>query len=337
MRAAAVLALALLAACSATPSTGPVPLAMAPDQATPFAATDVEIDGRGFGPAVRTDFGDASGSAVSAAFEARLAPVAGGPDVPLEAVALTPKRTLAARVPPGLPTGAYDLVVVAPDGREGRLPAAFRVVSASENVASFRFAPPGLQAAGVPFRVVVTAVDEAGLTVGGYAGTAALEDETGTVTPAVLGPFVLGRATAIVTIPALAASTRLTARDALGHAGTSDPFAVGAGPPVAVAFASVPPGSAGACLGPVEVEARDALGHPSAPSAAVPVRLDAAPPGAVTFFSDAGCASAVTSVGLAAGATRLSFHVRAAAAGTVAVRVLPETLPSAEQEVDFAP
>jgi hypothetical protein len=332
---AAAAALALACAASKPPG-GPVPRAVSPAQATGVAPVEIVIVADALDAGVRTDFADGSGS-VEAAFTAALVPQDGGGPVPLEGVALDAARTLRATVPAGLASGTYDLVVTDGAGRSGVLPQAFRVVSSSESVAEIRVDVLEAPRAGVPFAVSLTAVDAAGRVVDGFDGEVAVSDLSGTASPPSVGPFALGRLTAHVTVAALRASDRLEVRDALGHGGSSDPFDVVAGPAVAAAFPSPPVSAAsGACSPAVEVELRDSLAHPALAEQPIPAALQSAPPG-TAFFADGACATPISGVIFAAGASRAAFHFRAAAPGTVALRVVPSTLPSAVRSTEVSP
>ncbi|MBE7436701.1 MAG: DUF4082 domain-containing protein [Anaerolineales bacterium] len=80
-----------------------------------------------------------------------------------------------------------------------------------------------------PFSITLRARDNAGNLVVGYAGTVALTDSTGTVTPTSVGPFVGGAWTGPVTIGATASSATLTATGS-GVTGISNTFQVLAAP-----------------------------------------------------------------------------------------------------------
>jgi hypothetical protein len=331
----ALCAAVALACAERSEPDGPVLVGMAPSQGTSIAPLEVEISGERLDALVRTDFD--GGATVSARFEARLVPVGGGPPVDLPDVTLTSRRTLRATVPAGIAHGAYDLAVTDPRGRRAVLPGAFRVVTSAENVAAFRVDILEAPRAGVAFAVSLTALDGQGRTVDGFDGSVAVSDLTGTVGPSSLGPFTLGRLQALLTVGALAAADRVTVADALGHAGTSAPFDVVAGPPVAVVFPGPPVAAAsGACSPAVELELRDALGHPALAEPALPAQLQSSPPG-LELFADGACASPASSLTFAAGATRAAFHFRGSAPGAIALRVVPSTLPSAAQAATATP
>jgi hypothetical protein len=334
--AGALLSLALAACAPSSPPPGPVPLSVAPAQGPSSSATPVEISGVGFDASVKTDYGG-SGSTVQANFAARLLPWDGTPATALSSVAFTQARTVTAVVPAGLAPGRYDVEVTDPAGRAGILPDGFEVTGDAASAVGFRIDPIAPQRAGVPFAVALAAVDAAGRVVSGFAGSASLSDESGTATPATAGPFVLGRAVAQVAVAVSRAADRLTVSDGAGRAGVSNPFDVGPGVPARIAFAGSPAASASSCSAAVEVELLDARGVPAPALAAVNVALQSGPPGALAFYSDAGCATAVGAVAVAAGATRGAFHLRAAAAGSASLRAVPDLLPSAETAVAITP
>jgi hypothetical protein len=330
--------LSLAGGCSAPPSaTGPLPVAMTPSQGTGVAPLQVLISGQRFEAAAKTDFEKGSAS-LDPIFRVRLVPEAGGDPVPLEEVRLTERRQLEARVPAGIPRGAYSLEVTAPTGRTGLLPQAFRVLTSAESVVSFRVEPAETAHAGVPFLLSLTAVDGTGLVVDGFASDVQLSDLTGTVAPATSGAFSLGRLSVRVTVASLAAADRITVIDPLGHTGASAPFAVVAGPAVALAFTSAPVTvAAGACSSSVTVELRDAVGIATQAGVAVDVQLQSSPAGSLAFFADASCTAPVAAVSISPGAASTTFRIRGAAAGPVEIRAAPSALPSATQSATIAP
>ncbi len=93
-------------------------------------------------------------------------------------------------------------------------------------------------------------------------------------------------------------------------------------PPPAMRLAIVSPArtvQAGTCSAVLDVESQAMGGAPVAVTQATQVDLAVAPGGAVTFFSDATCTTAATSVTLAAMGTRASFYVRGVTAGVPTV------------------
>jgi hypothetical protein len=311
---------------------------MTPSQGTGVAALPVVIAGDHFDASAQTDFDRGTGT-LAATFQARLVPDSGGAAVALDAVRLTPDRRLEASVPAGIARGGYSLEVTDPAGRTGALPQAFRVVSAPESVASFLVVPAEPAHAGVPFRVELTAVDAGGVVVDGFVGQVQLTDLTGTVAPTTAGPFVVGRFSARLTVAALSAADQITATDTLGHAGTSAPFAVAPGPPVALAFKSGPATEkAGTCSAQVLLETRDALGHASPVGSALAVELQSSPAGSLQFHLGGGaCSSPVSAVTISVGTSTAAFRFKGAAPGPVAIRAVPASLPSATFAVTLSP
>jgi hypothetical protein len=334
-----VLALAVLAGCARAPSSqGPAPLAIAPAQTTAVVPVPVEVSGQGFEAVVQTDFTRRDPSALQATFQVRLLPSTGGAAVDLGQVALTPRKTLTAVVPAGLARGTYDVEVVDPAGRSGVLPRGFRVVTSAETVASFKVDLVEPARAGVPFLVSLSALDAQGQVVDGFAGDVTLTDLTGTVSPGSTAPFALGRLQTRITVTPVTAADVVTATDALGRSGTSPPFAVTAGPPVALAFASVPVSAAArACSPPIALELRDGYGNASPAAAPVAVELQSAPAGSLAFYADAGCAATVSTVTVAAGSPQASFRFVGGVAQPVAIRAVPAGLPSVEQGETVTP
>jgi hypothetical protein len=311
---------------------------MIPSQGTGLAPLAVSIAGEHFDAATKTDFTEGSGT-LDAAFQARLVPDAGGAALALAAVQLTADRRLLATVPAGIARGAYSLEVTDPAGRVGVLRQAFRVVSPPESVAAFRVDRLETAYAAVPFLVTLTAVDGAGAVVDGFAGSVQLTDLTGRLTPASAGPFAFGATQVRVTVPQLAAGDRITARDGLGHAGTSTAFDVIAGPPVAVAFTSLPAAVAVGACATATFELRDAHGFRASAPSALDVQLQSAPAGALAFHGGGGaaCNSPITSVTLPSGASAASFRLVASVAGTAGLRLSPSTLPSVTQGITVTP
>src|SRR5207248_5121433 len=218
-------------------------------------------------------------------------------------VAWSGAGALTATVPAGLAIGGYDLTVTNPRGESGVLEQAYRVITSAESVASFRFDPLSQQRAGVPFAVGIAAVDSSGRVVDGFTGSVTLADSSGALTPTSAGPFVLGRAhLADAEVPQPRSQDVLTAADALGHLGSSNPFEVKPGLPSEIDFSS--PAlmlTAGACSPALTLEARDVR------AVAVPLEepeqlaLLAGPPNRVSFFSDAACANALAALDWPAG------------------------------------
>ena len=197
MRRTALLALVAGLACET--GVGPRPTAIAPDHGPDDVPVRVIIRGSAFQPRVETDFDHAGSSSVDARFTARLGSVF------LRDVELAPDGTLAATVPAGLAVGVHDLTVARPDGREGSLGAAYRVLAPGELgavVASYRVeltGKPPFQAF-QPLAVTITALDARGDVATDFGGAVGLEDGTGTVVPARAGLFERGCWTGTVEI-----------------------------------------------------------------------------------------------------------------------------------------
>ena len=334
--AGALLTALLGAACGPSAPPGPVPLAVTPRQGPSSAATDVVISGAGFDASVKTDYGG-SGGAVQATFVARLLPWDGSPPTDLGSVTFTQQRTLTAVVPAGVAPGRYDVSVTDPSGRTGVLPDGFEITSDAASAVGFRIADVPGQRAGVPFAVSLSAVDAAGRVASGFTGSVSVADDSGTASPGTAGPFVLGRATALVGVAVPHAADRLAVSDGAGRTGVSNAFDVGPAVPAQIAFAASPAASASSCSAAFELVLRDVGGAPAPAVATVTIALQSGPPGALLFFSDAACATPVASIAIPAGAARGAFHLRGAAAGTASLRAVPDLLPSTEIAVAIPP
>lgn len=336
--AALIATLLWLAACPRSArDAGPAPVSMTPSEGTGVAALAVTIVGDHFDASTDTDFGKGSGT-LAATFQASLVPDGGGTSVALDSVTFTSERKLQANVPAGIARGTYTLEVTDPAGRKGTLAQAFRVYAGPENVVAFRVEPQETAHAGVPFLVQLTAVDAGGAVVEGFTDPVTLSDLTGTIAPTGSGPFVQGRRAIRLTVSTLSAADRITGVDALGRTGSSAPFAVVAGPPVALAFESAPSTVvAGSCSSPVTVGLRDSKGNPAPASATVDVDLQSSPAGSVSFHSGGGCASPVTAIAISPGAISATFRFTGPAPGAVVLRASPAGLPSTTYGVTLSP
>ena len=99
---------------------------------------------------------------------------------------------------------------------------------------------------------------------------------------------------------------------------------IAAAPPNRVVFTSASQRiTAGTCSAAAVLESRDGYGNVSAPALATPVALSGNPPAGLTFYSNAGCTTAVASVPIAAGATTATFWFKDTAAGTVTLSASP--------------
>jgi len=119
-----------------------------------------------------------------------------------------------------------DTVVASDQGITGSA----TVAVAEMPVDRFAFDPVGDQLVGVPFTVTVTALDAWDLPVAAYDGPSPLADTTGTIVPAVTGPFVDGVWTGTVTIGQAATDVVVSAQDGTAL-GSSNPFTVTELPP----------------------------------------------------------------------------------------------------------
>lgn len=129
-------------------------------------------------------------------------------------------QRLTAVVPAGLPVGAYDVRVTLADGREGVLSPGFSVLPAPE--AAFTFDEIPEQIVGEPFTVTIRA---RGPDAPRFQATVTLGSGKGLVQPRTSGRFNAGVRTEQLTIdqPGL---NWVTATDAAGNTGASDPFLV---------------------------------------------------------------------------------------------------------------
>lgn len=326
-------------ACGSAPRKDPAPLSITPNQATAEAPVDVVIDGDNFLASVSIDFRDRRQSRVDGTFRAVL--LGEVKEEELDRVTLRATGELGARVPADIPRGVYDLRVVDPADRAGTLKEAYRVVTSGEHVNEFRFEVIGPQRVGVPFTVILTAVDAAGRVVDGFADTVALADRTGTADPPTLPApgkvWTLGRLRDQVMVMQLTAATALTVTfvDSQGTSrkGTSNDFEVRPSIPVALGFVSSPVTVvAGTCSPKVEVEARGTIGQRAPVEADTRVTLAAGPAARLGFFADSACTASVGEVTVAKDADRAGFHFRAEAAGTVRIAASADGLVSATQD-----
>lgn len=332
-RALLAASLIVLAGCRRSPGSEELPLLFAVvPSVVDGRALDVELHGENFVPAVATDFTRASRSTLDGTFTATLMPSAGGDPIPLEAPEHVTPELLRARLPEGLAKGSYDLLLVDPAGRESRLVSALSVVTSAESVAGFRFEAVGLQRLGVPFTVLLTAVDQAGQTVDGFDGTVRLTDVGGSLSVS-SAPFLLGRGQVEVTAT-IAGTWVLSAEDALGHSSDSEPFEVRGGLPLRARVLEAP-GSAdvGGCAGPLRFRFDDALGNPADVEAPVTVSLRSLPEG-VPFFSDPACAEPATSL---VASTPGELYFRPTTVGALQLHLLPEALVHATHSLTVTP
>jgi hypothetical protein len=89
-----------------------------------------------------------------------------------------------------------------------------------------------------------------------------------------------------------------------------------AGPPASLSFTTLSQTlQAGVCSAAAEVEARDANGNPTTSS--TPLSLSVTPATGFTFFTDATCTTATTTVPFASGSTRARFYFKGITGGVV--------------------
>ena len=328
MRRALVLLRGVACSGGEAPSA-PKPVSVTPSRVAAGSGASITVNGNDFYADVVTDFRRRANSTVNSAFAVTL--IAGdGTELVLDGVQLVDRNALTAEVSAAVPRGLYDVKVTDPAGREGVLTGALRLVTSAESVAKFTFDFIDPQRAGIPFAVGVTAVDEVGENVEGFDGMAQLTAPS--AAPVTIGPFARGRARGFITVAMPGSGVVVTATDALGHVGSSDPFDVTAGEPAQLSFVEAPERMpAGACGGPFTVEVQDIFGNAAAPGAASAFSVAVIPPEGGELFSDAACATS-TAGGMLSG--RSSFYVRATKAGRPRLRVVPEAWPSALREVD---
>jgi hypothetical protein len=312
---------------AATPA--PRPLRVEPSSGASARPLEVEIEGDDFNPEVHTDFAHKAESELNAGFRAFLG------EQELSAVALAEDGTLHAVIPQGLPTGTFELRVVSPTGQQGVLANAFRVVTSAGSAAAFLIEPLGPQRAGVPFPVGIAALDAEGRVVEAFTGEVQLSARDDTVTPAKLGPFVLGRLRgAQIVLATPASAQQLTVEDGAGHRGESGIFAVVVGPPQRISVAGPPRVAAGACAGPFVVTLLDAAGNAAAFDAPSSLSVTAAPAQGAVLFEDSACVQATDDVQLVRGSATADFFCRFDRSGALSLELAAAGLPSVSALLD---
>lgn len=132
-------------------------------------------------------------------------------------------------------------------------------------------------------------------------------------TPASAVTIASGQGTGTVYARATQAGTVDVVATAPGLGSAAQPLTVTAAPASALAFVTGPQTVvAGSCSAVVTVETRDAYGNPSPVGAATPVALSST---GLSFFSDASCGTAASTVSVAGGQARASFSFRGTVAG----------------------
>jgi hypothetical protein len=312
---------------------------MVPPQGTGDADSVVEIEGLHFLARVTTDFKTGTSSEVNGAFRVLLRASDGsGVERELTDVHLSPKGTLLATVPAGIPRGIYDLLLTDPRDQKAELSSAYRVVTSAEHVDGFRFDLIGPQRARVPFQVAITAIDASGHIVDGFAGNVTLSDKTGSASPASVGPFVLGASRTLVTVTATSSANALMVTDALGHSGASADFEVKRGLMTQLKLIGAPATvQVGACSAVLEVEVQDSLGFPAEVESPFEAQLSAGPTEGLVFHSSSACSSSITQVSFAPGSARAQAYFRGEQAGALTVRAMASALPAATVAVVLTP
>lgn len=119
-----------------------------------------------------------------------------------------------------------------------------------------------------------------------------------------------------------------------GLASATQRETISAGADASLAF-TTPPRivNAGACSAVLNVQVQDAFGNAAPQAAARTVSLSAAPSAGFTFYSDAACATAVTSVTIGASASTGAFYVRGTTASSVVVTAQSTGVSNATQTV----
>ncbi|MBK7860354.1 MAG: hypothetical protein IPJ65_17430 [Archangiaceae bacterium] len=328
-------ALLLLAVACTKPGPAPTLSAIAPDRGPADRDVQVTISGERLAPVLVTDFSRRSGSVLDASYQARLGREA------LRDVKLNEDGTLTATVPQGISPGTYDLIVTTPATVELKLDGAYRVLAANEVgdlVRGFRFDAIAPQQVGVPFTITVTAIDQVGVPVDTFAGTAALTDLTGSAVPHQIGPFARGAWSGLAEVRALHAADVLTATLPNQNQGSSNAFPVSAGAGVRLVFATPPrSAAAGSCSEALTVQGVDATSTPSPATMAVPLQLTASPANGFTLFADASCTVPLSAPALAPGQSALTFHFKGTRAGPVQLAAVAAGFSPAAQTETVTP
>jgi hypothetical protein len=206
----AIIGAVLLWGCG---STAPPPLiqAVSPSQAPANVSTPISVQLEPSFP-VTFDYGKRT-----VALNTQLTLRLGEREVAVEGVEA---QRLTAVTPASLPPGTYEVRVTLADGREGVLPQGFTVTPAPE--AAFTFDPIAEQVVGQPFSVTIRA---RGQDARRFEGTVTLESGKGRLLPRTSGRFTEGVRTEQLTID-LPGLNWVTATDAAGNQGASDPFHV---------------------------------------------------------------------------------------------------------------
>lgn len=231
-------------------------------------------------------------------------------------------------------------------GLTGASSAPFNVVSSGPTRVSFNVQPGGAVAGAA----IAPAVRVAVLDSGGVVQTSSTASITlalgsnpggGTLSGTLTRNAVSGVATFDnLSINRAAAGYTLVASSAGLSSATSTPFDISPAPASQLVFGTAPQSLvAGACSPAATAVAQDALGNASPVAAATAVDLSSTSSGA-TFYSDPGCATAVTSVTLNAGQSAVSLYWKDTAAGAPTLTAQASGLgqvSQAQQVVNAAP
>lgn len=134
---------------------------------------------------------------------------------------ILPGFQVQAQVPSGLPSGTYDLGVLLSDGYKASLPAAFTIHEPLQGL-GFSFQTITEQVQGVPFVIAIRALGPDAVRFRDAVDLWSAQQ----VTPSRTGPFNDGVLVMDVTLQLPGDAVTLTATDAQGRTGTSNPFRV---------------------------------------------------------------------------------------------------------------
>ncbi|HYV49833.1 MAG TPA: hypothetical protein VFA20_33485 [Myxococcaceae bacterium] len=187
---------------------------------------------------------------------------------------------------------------------------------------------------GVPAVVAAdTAVD---LSVQPATGLSFFTDGTCTALPVTQATLAAGSSVLPVQLAGVAAGTYVASASATGMDAGSLSVDVVLTQARSIAFGSpAVTALAGGCLGPVRLQARDALGAPTVVSFNANIGLSA--PAGVMFYPDGACAGATASVVLGAGQPETQFWFRSRAIGQVTLRAAAAALGNATQTEQIVP
>jgi hypothetical protein len=330
----ALLGLALVAACSQPARPAPELHQVVPGEVHQSLGAEGYLVGAALFAELEDAFWSSSPATLDTGFRVRVGEV----ELLPEAITQVSPSRLDVRFPVGLPLGLHAVTVTTPAGRSATLPDALAVVAVSAPVLSIESAPDGggqpvgprqLEPGGAPLGLHAILRGVGGRFIQAVPSVWSLTSDVGTLTPS-----ADGRSATLA--PTRVGTTRVVATPLDGSAAaTTGELRVA--PVRFLGFASAPlRGEAGACLGPLVLETRDASGASAPVAQDTRVSLDARPSG-VTFHPDATCSTAATAaVTLAPGGSRGSVWVRAEAAGTFTLQAATAWEGSATQPLEVA-